>query len=69
MSQEVYGKQHVPKHNNICKAKQTGRGAWWGLNENGPHRFVGNGIVRRYGLIRVGVALLEEVCHWLGADL
>jgi hypothetical protein len=34
-----------------------------GLNENGPHRLIAKGIIRRRGLIGVGVALLEEVCH------
>jgi hypothetical protein len=24
----------------------------------------GNGTIWRYGLVGVGVALLEEVCHW-----
>jgi hypothetical protein len=24
----------------------------------------GSGSIRRYGLVRVGVALLEEVCHF-----
>jgi hypothetical protein len=30
-----------------------------GLNMLGP----GSGTIRRCGLVRVGVALLEEVCH------
>ena len=30
-----------------------------GLNMLGP----GNGIIRRHGRVRVGVALLKEVCH------
>ena len=34
-----------------------------GLNENGSHRLKGGGTVRRYSLVKVGVALLEEVCH------
>ena len=38
-----------------------------GLNKNGLLRLVfeclGSGI-RRCGLVGVGVALLEEVCHW-----
>lgn len=33
-----------------------------GLNENSPHRPIGSGI-SRCGLLGVGVALLEEVCH------
>ena len=33
------------------------------LNENGTHGLLGNGTVRRCGLIGVGVALLEELCH------
>jgi hypothetical protein len=35
-----------------------------GLNENGLSRHIGNGPIRRCGLVGVGVALLEEVCHW-----
>jgi hypothetical protein len=34
------------------------------LDENGSHRAIGSGATRRCGLVRVGVALLEEVCHW-----
>jgi hypothetical protein len=41
-----------------------------GLNRNGPHRRMclnawplGNGTIRRGGLVRVGMALLEAVCH------
>ena len=40
------------------------------LNKNGAHRLmcfnvwpIGGGTIRRYGLVGVGVALLEEVCH------
>jgi hypothetical protein len=43
----------------------------WGLNRDGPHRLMclhawspESGSTRRSGLVRVGVALLEEVCHW-----
>ena len=35
-----------------------------GLEENGSYRFIGRGTIRRYILVGVGVALLEEVCHW-----
>jgi hypothetical protein len=28
----------------------------------------GNGTIRRYGLVGVGMALLEEVCHCRGGD-
>jgi hypothetical protein len=42
-----------------------------GLNRFGPHRFmglnacpIGSGTIRRCGLVSVGMALLEEVCHW-----
>jgi hypothetical protein len=38
-----------------------------GLDENGPHRLTGSGS-RRYGLVRLGVTLLEEVYH-LGVNL
>lgn len=27
---------------------------------------MGSGTVQRYGLIEIGVALLEEVCHYAG---
>ena len=33
------------------------------LNENSPHRLIGNGTSQRCGLVGVSVALLEEVCH------
>ena len=29
-----------------------------------PHRFIGSGTIRRHVRGGVGVALLEEVCHW-----
>jgi hypothetical protein len=29
-----------------------------------PYRFIGSSTTRWYGLVGVGVALLEEVCHW-----
>jgi hypothetical protein len=35
-----------------------------GLNENGSHRLRGSATVRRCSLIKVDMALLEEVCHW-----
>ena len=42
-----------------------------GLNGNYPNRLmclsawtIGSGTVRRCGLLRVDVALLEEACHW-----
>jgi hypothetical protein len=34
------------------------------LSENGPHRLIGSGTIRRCGFFGVDVALLEEVCHW-----
>lgn len=33
------------------------------LNENGSFRLIGSGTIKRCGLIGVGVAWLEEVCH------
>ena len=33
-----------------------------GLKENGPHRLIESGIIRRCGLAGVGVFLLEEIC-------
>ena len=35
-----------------------------GLNKNGSHRLTGSGTIRKCVLVRVGVALLEEVYHW-----
>ena len=29
----------------------------------GPHKLMGSGIIRRYGCVGLGVALLEEMCH------
>ena len=41
-----------------------------GLNESGPYRLIGGGTVRRCGLARGGVALLEEVWPcWRGVAL
>ena len=34
-----------------------------GLKEKDPQRRTGNDTIRRCGLVGVGVALLEEVCH------
>lgn len=33
------------------------------LNENGRHRLIGNYTIRRFDVIGVGEALLEEGCH------
>ena len=39
------------------------------LTESGPslrlfsHNLIGSGTIRRYDFVRVGMALLEEVCH------
>jgi hypothetical protein len=35
-----------------------------GLKENAPHRPIGSSNIKRYHLVRVGMALLEEVRHW-----
>lgn len=35
-----------------------------GVKENGPHRRTENGTIRKYGLVRAGMALLDEVYHW-----
>jgi hypothetical protein len=29
-----------------------------------PHRLIGSGIIRRCGLVGIGVVLLKDVCHW-----
>lgn len=29
---------------------------------------IGSGTIRRYGLVRIGVAFLEKVCHSGGGD-
>ena len=34
-----------------------------GSNQNDPHRLIGNGTIRRCGLVGVGVTLLKELCH------
>lgn len=34
-----------------------------GLKKNGPHRLIRSGTIRRYDLVGVNVALLEEACH------
>ena len=41
-----------------------------GLSKNDPHRLmclniwpIGNSTIRKCGLVRVGVALLEEICY------
>ena len=33
------------------------------LNVIAPHKLIGSGVIRRYSLVGVGVALLQEVCH------
>ena len=35
-----------------------------GLNENGPHRLIGNGTIRNYVLVGVGADLSEKVHTW-----
>jgi hypothetical protein len=39
----------------------------WGYSQhnglNRPHRPTGSGTIRRYSLVGVGVAFLEEMCH------
>lgn len=35
-----------------------------GLARNGSHRPTGSAATRTYGLVGVGVAFLEQVCHW-----
>lgn len=37
-------------------------GARSGLNDDGPHRAMKRGSIRRRGLVGVGEALLDEVC-------
>jgi hypothetical protein len=36
----------------------------WSFERNGPHRLIGSGAIRRYGLAGVGEALFKEVCYW-----
>ena len=36
------------------------------VNVVGPHELIKNGVIRRCGLVGVGIALLEEVCHLEG---
>lgn len=37
-----------------------------GLNENDSNRLTGHGTTRRCDLVRIGAALLKEVCNWGG---
>ena len=46
------------------RAKWTSFISCYSLNENGLHRSTGSGTIRICVLVRVSVALLEEVCHW-----
>ena len=39
-----------------------------GLNVIDLHKLIGNGNIRRYGLVGVGAVLLEEVCHYEGGS-
>ena len=36
------------------------------LTVTGLHRLIESGTIRRYGFVGVGMALLEEVCHFGG---
>jgi hypothetical protein len=47
------------------RAKWSSFISCYSLNENGLHRSTGSGTIRICGLVRVSVALLEEVCHWV----
>ena len=38
------------------------------VNVIGPHKLIENDNIRRYGLVGVGAALLEEVCHYGGGS-
>jgi hypothetical protein len=40
---------------------------WSDFIENGPHRFIGNGTIRRCGLVEVGIFLLDEMCYRMQA--
>jgi hypothetical protein len=53
-----------PRAGEMTKGEYLGLGGCCGLNKNGSHRPIGSGTLRRCGLMGVGVALLEEVCHW-----
>jgi hypothetical protein len=55
LSQKIYG-------------QRTGKikGSYGNLDENGPHRPRGSGLIRRYVFVGVGMAFFEEcVCHAL----
>jgi hypothetical protein len=43
--------------------KRKGLKSYGGLKENGLHRPTRSGTIRTCGLVGIGVALLEEVCH------
>jgi hypothetical protein len=48
---------------NKAKSRYTGVSHCGGLNENEFHRFTRSGTIQRYGLVGVGMTLLEEMCH------
>ena len=55
--------------NNLTQTKHSAGsgGGWdrisWSFEYKWPHRPIGSGTIRRFGLVGVGVTLLEEVCH------
>lgn len=58
---DTFGFEHVQECFACMCVCAPMRGA---LNENRPHRHIGSDILRRCALGGVGVALLEEACHW-----
>jgi hypothetical protein len=57
------GTKHTFTLSHIVSAYKSLFSCCGGLNENGPLRPIGSGTIRMCGLIGIGVALLEEVCH------
>lgn len=35
-----------------------------GMNKNGPNRPIGNGTIKKCGVVGVGVTLLHKMCRW-----
>ena len=48
----------------VCSNNKKHQLLCGGLKENSPSRLTANDIIRRCGLVRVGVALLDEMGYW-----
>ena len=48
----------------VLKTREATTGVCGDLNENGPHRLIGNDTFRSCGPVGVGMTLLEEAYRW-----